>query len=219
MAMESPCLLRIGREQYEGTARLDADHIDFAGATKFRFRFSEIRAPGESDGELTFMFHGHPVRIAIRTGMDKWLSSIMHPQTITEKLGIKAGHAVRLLNLEDPNLIREIHEADARVLNGDGGKCDFIIMSAERPAELGQLVDLAQDVGPDGAIWVVLPKSSKNITHANVLAAAREAGLADTKSVSYSDTMSAYRVVSAPRTKRTAARKTTARRRTTAKSK
>jgi len=196
MAMESPCLLRIGREQYHGTARLDSEHIDFAGTTKFRFRFSEIRNPGKSDGELTFNFHGHAVRMDLGLRSDKWLESILHPKTPAEKLGIRPGASVRFIGFDDPDLVAELQQKKVRVIDHeDTHTCDVIVLTVERPAELRQIIRLAEDIRPDGAIWVVLPKTSKTITQANVLAAARQAGLSEAKPISYSETLCAYRIV------------------------
>jgi hypothetical protein len=48
---------------------------------------------------------------------------------------------------------------------------------------------------PEGAIWVVLPKSVRTVTKANVHAAAREAGLSQTEVVDYSETQAAYKMV------------------------
>ena len=53
MAMKSACKLQVGKDHYEGMARMEADHIDFAGATKFRFRLSEIRNPRREADSIT----------------------------------------------------------------------------------------------------------------------------------------------------------------------
>lgn len=196
MATESPCLLRMGRDQYQGTARLDSEHIDFAGnTTKFRFRFSEIRNPGQSEGELTFNFHGHAVRMDIGQRTEKWLESILHPKTPAEKLGIRPGHVVRFVNFEDAALGVEIGEKKARLLDHDtGDPANVIVLSVDRPAELRQVARLSEELQPDGSIWVMLPKTSKTVTPANVTAAARQAGLSDGKSVSYNDALCAFKL-------------------------
>lgn len=196
MAMEAECLLRIGREQYHGTAKLESEHIDFAGTTKFRFRFSEIRNPARSDAELTFSFHGNNVRMELGLRCEKWLESILHPKTPAEKLGIRPGFSVRFLNFDDAELFAELRQKKVRFLDSDDAvPCDAIVLSVERPAELRQIARLADEIRPDGAIWVILPKTSKTITAANVLAASRAAGLSDTKPISFNETMCAYRIV------------------------
>ncbi|MEE8171237.1 MAG: hypothetical protein V3T70_11885 [Phycisphaerae bacterium] len=196
MATESPCSLRIGREQYNGTARLESEHIDFAGTTKFRFRFSEIRNPGQSDGGLTFNFHGNSVRMDIGARTTKWLESILHPKTLSEKLGVRAGQRVRLLNFEDAELIAEFRARKVRViLHETSDPVDLIILMVERPSELRQIQRLFEGIQPDGCIWVLMPKTSKTVSHANVLAVVRQLGLSNTKTISYSDAYAADRIM------------------------
>lgn len=207
MGSESQCHLRIGREQYKGTARLEAEHIDFSGPTKFRFRFSEIRSPGRAGGDLTFNFHGHSVRLGLGERSEKWLESILHPKTLEEKLGVKPGHLVRLVNFDDRDLCARIEERKGRIAGREArGPVNLILFSVERPAELNQLKSMAREIEPDGAIWVIIPKANKNITQANVMAAARESGLVDVKVCSFSDTQSGYRLV-IPVSQRTAVAK------------
>lgn len=199
MATESACKLRIGREQYQGTARLDAEHIDFAGGMKFRFRFSEMRNPARAEGALTFDFHGHSVRLDVGPRTEKWLDSILHPKSLSDKLGVRAGHIVRLVNFDDPILSEQIAQKKAKRVGADHSKpCDVIVLGIERPAELRQLESLADELQPDGAIWVMLPRVSKALTPANVPAAARQIGLIESKATSYSDAYSAFKLMLPP---------------------
>lgn len=205
MAIETACTLRMGREQYAGKARLEAEHIDFSGGMKFRFRFSEIRNPARTDGNLTFNFHGHYVQLDLGGREEKWLESILHPKTLSEKLGVRPGHSVRLINVEDALLTAQLAERKARIVGKDKSvECDVIVFAVERPAELRQLTTLVDDLRPDGVIWVLLPKSSKTVTHANVAAAARQAGLSETQSISFSEAYSAHKIMIAPGKRRAA---------------
>lgn len=201
MASESPCKLRMGREQYIGIARLDAEHIDFAGQTKFRFRFSEMRNPSLVDALLAFDFHGNPVRMDVGERAPKWLDSIRNPKSLSEKIGVRTGDVVRFVNFEDPILCEQIVQKDARMVGSEWKEpCNLIVFGVERPPELRQLESLAESVLPDGAVWVMLPRISKTITQSNILAAVRQAGLLDSiKPVTYSDSFTAYKVLAAAR--------------------
>jgi len=199
MSTESPCRLRIGREQYQGTARLESEHIDFAGQTKFRFRFSEIRNPGAIDGHLAFDFHGNRVRMDLGGRTDRWLNTILHPKALIDKLGVRTGNRIRILNYENPILLQQLAEKKVVLIEKSGtDQCDMIIFCAERPTELRRLSSFKEDIVPDGSIWVVIPKSSRTISQGNVLAAAREAGMVGDKVVSCSETHSGHRVVMPP---------------------
>jgi hypothetical protein len=75
---------------------------------------------------------------------------------------------------------------------------DVIFLGLRQPADL-QLLERAEPlVARDGAVWVIHPRSDQLIGHAEVLAAARAAGLLDIKVVRFSDTLTARRFVVPP---------------------
>ncbi len=197
MAMESACKLQVGRDHYEGKVRMEGDHIDFAGMTKFRFRLTEIRDPSRDGDAILFNFHGNPVSIrlgAVRAA-ERWIDYILHPQTLADKLGVCDGQTIRVLNLEDRELFDSLESKNTKVVSRGSKRCDLVMLGVERAAELRQLEDLSDTLRPDGAIWVVLPKTVRTVTKANVHAAAREAKLDQTDVVDYSETQSAYKIV------------------------
>ena len=197
MAMESACKLQVGRDHYDGKVRLEADHIDFAGPTKYRFRLSEIRSPRQEEETLLFDFHGNAVSIKLSSSRAacNWIEYMLHPQTLVDKLGIKEGHKVRVMNLDDNHLLDMLQTRNATIISQPAMSCDMVMLGIERPSELRQIEDLCEVLRPDGAIWVVLPKSVRTVTKANVFAAAREAGLSQVEVVDYSETQAAYKIV------------------------
>src|SRR5258707_14279244 len=103
MAMESACLLQMGKDRYEGKVRMEADHIDFSGKTKFRFRLTEITHPAHEESTISFGFHGYLVKIDLATARtsEQWIDYILNPQSLADKLGVKDGHTIRVMNIED----------------------------------------------------------------------------------------------------------------------
>ncbi len=197
MAMESACKLRVGRDQYEGVARLDVDHIDFAGATKYRFRLAEIANPRRKGDTIRFSFHGNPVSIAISSvrAAEEWIDYVQNPRTLADKLGVGEGHTVRILNIDDSELMNSLESKKTKVLSNSNGRCDMVMLGVERASELRQIGDLSQRLRPRGAIWVVLPKSVRTVTKANVFAAAREAGMKQVEVLDFSENRAAYKIV------------------------
>lgn len=203
MAMESTCKLQVGKDHYDGRVRMDGDHIDFSGQTKFRFRLNETRNARCEDDTILFSFHGNGVSIKLgQTRMAQtWLEHILHPQTLADKLGIRDGHTINVLNLDEDDLRGHLDDKKARVATYNGDASDLILLGVDRPSELRQLESLGENIPANGAIWVILPKSVRTITRANVLAAAREAGLryAD-EVIDFSETQTAYKVIRPPLT-------------------
>jgi hypothetical protein len=206
MAMEAACKLQVGRDHYDGKVRLTADHIDFTGTTKFRFRLAEIAHPSRDSDALRFSFHGNPVRItldSVRTA-ESWIEDVLHPLTLADKLGAKEGQTVRVLNLDDSELLSSLANKNTKLVSNSTARCDMVMIGVERASELRQIESLTQRLRPDGAIWVILPKSVRTVTKANVFAAAKEAGLKQVQVLDYSDNRAAYKIVrpSAPKKKR-----------------
>jgi hypothetical protein len=197
MATESACKLRVGRDQYEGVARLDVDHIDFAGATKYRFRLAEIANPRRKGDTIQFSFHGNPVSLTISSVRvaEEWIAYVQNPQTLADKLGVCEGSTVQVLNIDDSELMSSLESKKTKVLSGSNGRCDMVMLGVERAAELRQIGDLSRRLRPEGVIWVVLPKSVRTVTKANVFAAAREAGMKQVEVLDFSDNRAAYKMV------------------------
>ncbi len=197
MVMESACKLQVGKDRYDGRVRMEADHIDFAGSTKFRFRLAEITNPRRDGDLIRYSFHGNPVALSLgdsdRTG--EWIDYMLHPQSLADKLGVHEGNTVRVLNLDDSELISSLEEKHTKVISNSGSRCDMVMLGVERAAELRQIGDLTESLRSDGAIWVVLPKSVRTVTKASVSAAAREAGMKHVEVVDFSDNRAAYKMV------------------------
>ncbi len=197
MAMESACKLQVGRDHYDGKVRMEADHIDFSGQTKFRFRITEMTGPRRQDLNILFGFHGHGVTIELSSerAAQNWIEYILHPRTLADKLGVKDGHTVRVMNLDDSELMDSLQTKNTKLVSQPSSRCDMVMLGVERSSELRQIEDLSENLRPNGAIWVVLPKSGRTVTKANVVAAVREAGLNHVEVVDYSETQAAHKIV------------------------
>lgn len=195
MAMESACKLRVGRDLSDGKVRMDGDFIDFAGATKFRFRLAEIHNPRLEGDAIRFGFHGTDVSIILdaKTAA-RWIDAILNPESLADKLDVKNGQAIRILNLDDVELMGSLRDKNVKLVSSTPARCDMVMLGVERASELRQIGELSESLRPGGAIWVVLPKSIRTVTKANVITAAREAGLNNIKAVDYSETLAAYKI-------------------------
>jgi hypothetical protein len=197
MAMESACKLQVGKDRYDGKVRMEADHIDFAGQTKFRFRLTEIRNPQQDSEAISFGFHGHAVQIGLgnlRTA-ESWINYILHPQTLADKLGLRDGQSIRVQNIDDPELMSSLEGKKVKIVTNGVSRCDMVVLGVERASELRQVEDLMENLKLDGVIWVVLQKTLRTVTKANVVATVREAGLAHEGVIDYSESHAAHRIM------------------------
>jgi hypothetical protein len=115
---------------------------------------------------------------------------------LLDKLGVKPEHRAALLNLDDPDFLFQVMGRVAQVyVNRRRVGLDLIFLGIERREDLRRLRTQRNFIAPDGAVWVVWPKGSKDVNENDVRDAALGAGLVDVKVVSFSPSLSALKLV------------------------
>jgi len=116
---------------------------------------------------------------------------------LLDKLGVKPGSKVAIVNLEDAGFIKQLKGRTSDVVTGKPrSKVDLVFVGAEDAAGLRTLVELKTLIEPNGAIWVVRPKGGRSaLRDTDVIDAGLAAGLVDNKIASFSDTHGAMRFV------------------------
>ncbi|MFN2590339.1 MAG: DUF3052 family protein [Actinomycetota bacterium] len=97
----------------------------------------------------------------------------------------------------DSGFVIELQRRGASVTVRQPAKeSDLIFVFVRRRDDLDDaLAPLEPYLRRNGAIWVVRPKGSPNIKETDVIDAGKRAGLVDNKIASFSDTLSAMRLV------------------------
>ena len=179
---------------------------------------------GESDGKLLWeppklifrgavrgIFQGHALRDLRVEGDDlvltdgtrftlepgqaaKWLHAIQNPPGRLDKLGVKPGQTVVVEAIDDAEFLDEL---STRVQPVEAYEdIDLLFLGVEDLADFDQLEDLIGGLGPKGALWIVAQKGKgAPLKDVEILAAARERGLVDTKVCAFSKTHTALRFV------------------------
>ena len=116
---------------------------------------------------------------------------------LLDKLGVKPGSKVAIVDLDDAGFIKQVRERTTDVVIGrPRSKCDLVFMGARTFADLRRLNEVKKWIEPNGAIWVVRPKGSRSeLRDTDLIDAGLAAGLVDNKIASYSDTHGAMRFV------------------------
>jgi hypothetical protein len=179
---------------------------------------------GESDGKLVWeppklifrgavrgIYQGHALRdlkvegddlvltdgtrFTLEPGQaDKWLHAIQNPPGRLDKLGVKAGQTVVVEAIDDAEFLDELSTRVEPVEAYED--IDLLFLGVEDLADFDQLEDLVGGLGPKGAIWIVAQKGKgAPLKDVEILTAAREQGLVDTKVCAFSKTHTALRFV------------------------
>jgi Protein of unknown function (DUF3052) len=114
-----------------------------------------------------------------------------------DKLGIKPGMRVALVDLEDEAFETELRARTHDVTQGEPlADTHVVLYAADTPDALGRLATLRERLVPNGAIWVVSRKGrAATIRDVDVIDAARAAALVDNKVASFDDSRTALRLV------------------------
>jgi hypothetical protein len=190
------CLAAFEGQTAEGTAQLETDELRFRGAFRLTIPFRDVRRAVARDGRLTVTFGGGTADFDLGARAPKWADKILHPPTLLDKLGIKAGQRVRLVGITDKDFIRDLTEPG--VVGGRstaGGPPDLLFYGAETTADLDGVGPLREALPAEGALWIVYPKGRRDLREVDVLGAGRAAGLTDVKVVRFSGTHTALKFV------------------------
>ena len=197
MPNEVVCVAHYRGNAAEGKAKRETHELIFR-SPDLRLRIPFVGAsPRVEDDELVVSWSQGEARFGIGAAeAAKWAKAIANPPSRLDKLGVKPGHRVSLLNVADPDLRAELDQRQAEVLEGDpAGDLDLILYGVEGPTELERLPELRSRLRPNGAIWVVSPKGRRDLRDVDVYAAAKAAGLVDVKVAAFSPTHTANKLV------------------------
>ncbi|HKQ57619.1 MAG TPA: DUF3052 domain-containing protein [Candidatus Eisenbacteria bacterium] len=113
-----------------------------------------------------------------------------------DKLGVKAGMRVAVVDLTDAAFMRELRATTDNIASGPPrSNTDMILFAVDGPAPLKRLTTLRKAIAPDGVIWVIWPKGQPHIKEDTIRVAAIAQGLVDIKVMAFSETLSGLKLV------------------------
>ena len=122
-----------------------------------------------------------------------WADAIANPKGRLDKIGVKAGMRAAVIGVADKTFTAELAERGA-VPVAELSELDLLFYAADGAEELAKVEGLVPALAETGAIWIVSKKGkAATIKDVDVLAAARAVGLADSKVVAFSPTLTALR--------------------------
>ncbi len=202
MGLEVRCNATIAGKASHGRALLETDDLVFRGDVRVAIPYRDITSLATNEGVLSVGYPGGIADFELGAYAEQWADRIRHPKSVLDKLGVREGQIVALVDVGDGELRARLMDRGITVRNGEAGEgCDMIFLGAETIEALRKLPGLIPHLGPAGAIWVLRPKGHSRITERAVMTAGREAGLVDTKVVRFSETHTAEKFV-VPRAKR-----------------
>jgi hypothetical protein len=212
MGLESRCEARVLGRWQQGLARLEEKEIVFRGEVRVRAPLDMLKQVRVDDGVLSFRFGGEELALRLGAQAVRWADRILHPPSRLDKLGVKEGQRVSVLGLDDAAFVKELKARGATVTSGRTmADADLVFFHCPARAGLKKLPALARSIRPEGAIWVLWPKGTKDMREQDVRDVMDGPGLVDVKVVAFSDVLSGLKLMI--RRERRPARATASRRR------
>jgi hypothetical protein len=190
VGQEKECRLRRGGRTIEGKALLETGYLLFRGGERLKISLRDLSGVAAAGGVLRLEWGGGRAELDLGAAAEKWARKILHPPSLLDKLGVKAGSTVLLQGEFDAGFSRELNAAGAKEA---GKKAGLIFLAAAGVVDLARIPGLARKLEPAGGLWVIYPKGADTIRQIDVIEAGRAARLKDTKVVAFSPTQTGLR--------------------------
>ena len=197
MGAEADCRVELDGDSSEGRALLETHELIFRGDFRLRIPFRTISSLTSNDGRLTIRFGDTVAVFHLGKKANDWAHKIKNPKGLLDKLGVKPGHKISVVSLDDKDFIAELRTRTSDVSTSrPRSSSDAIFLGAADKKSLDRLPTLRRNITPEGAVWVVRPKGhDSGLKETDIIAAAKAHGLVDVKVVSFSETHSALKLV------------------------
>ena len=180
----------------EGKAQLETEFVVWRGEERAKIPFASLAAVDVRDGWLHLRGADGALALHLESPeAERWAQAILHPKTIVDKMGLRAGMRVSLLGLDDPDFLRLVDAVGSDRSPRKRKDSDAIVIRVERARDLQKTVGLESYIKRDGMIWVVSPKGNKDFNENHVYAHMRSLGLKDVKTARFSATHTANKFV------------------------
>lgn len=174
----------IGRLQWE------APRLIFRGASRRVFEGEALKNLVADGGDLVLADGSRFTLGRIQAG--RWVAAISNPPGRLDKLGVRPGLRVAVVNLADPDFAAELAGRVSSV--NTFNELDILFFGADSSDELARIPELVAKLAPRGALWIVSLKGKLlRVKDVEVMAAAKAHGLVDNKVCAFSDTRTALR--------------------------
>ena len=113
MGDQARCTVRFGGpgshvesvEQSVGSAHLEMETLVFRGGFRLAIPFKDISAISATDGWMTVAFPGGVASFELGARAATWLKAITQPKPVIDKLGVRPGMRVALVDVDDDKFV------------------------------------------------------------------------------------------------------------------
>ena len=197
MGAETTCAVTFNGKTSTAKVRVETTVLQIRGVDlKLDVPFASMKTVAARDGSLRIGHPGGSLALALGKSADKWIDKILHPPSRLTKLGVRPNWRAAAIGDIEHEFVDELRAAVETLAVGRALKqADAIFVGISHPSDLKRASAAKSSIKPDGAVWLIRPKGSVEITERAVMAVGKAAGLVDVKVVAFSPTHSALKFV------------------------
>ena len=193
MGLELTCRVRFEGKESEGIAHCGDGEISFKGDFRFTWKWAELSEAHIRDGFLEVGRRGTTARFELGPLAEKWLQQIKSPKSRIDKLGLKPGHRYAAWGDFDEVFPKELEDRAGPAASS--APFDGVFVRLDLGSDLDVLIKARNQIVENGMIWAVWPKGRKELREDHIRNYALANGLVDVKVASFSETLSALKLV------------------------
>jgi hypothetical protein len=197
MGAEATCEMTFKGKKSTARVRLETSVLQIRAADlKLDVPFDAMKKVAVHDGSLLIGHDSGPLVLALGKAAEKWVDKILHPPSRLTKIGVRPQWRAAVVGTVDTAFVNELRAATSSLSVGRTLKgADAIFVGVAHAADFERVSAAKSAIKPNGAVWLIRPKGSAEITERAVMAAGKAAGLVDVKVVAFSMTHSALKFV------------------------
>ncbi|TAK24193.1 MAG: DUF3052 family protein [Chloroflexota bacterium] len=195
MGLEANCAVTWNGRRAVGKAHCETTELTFRGEFRLRIPFRDISAVNAENGELIVTFPEGTARFELGPQAERWAKRVTNPPSRLDKLGVKAGQSIAVIDVPDESFRRDLVERVGDIVDAPEPPIDIVFLGIDRLDDLAPLTELRESLSPNGAIWVISPKGRRDLRDVDIFAAAKAVGLVDVKVAAFSATHTASKFV------------------------
>jgi len=197
MGAEATCEMTFKGKKSTARVRLETSVLQIRAADlKLDVPFDAMKKVAAHDGLLLIGHDSGPLVLALGKAAEKWVDKILHPPSRLTKIGVRPQWRAAVVGTVETAFVNELRAATSSLSVGRTLKgADAIFVGVSHAADFERVSAAKSAIKPNGAVWLIRPKGSAEITERAVMAAGKAAGLVDVKVVAFSMTHSALKFV------------------------
>jgi biopolymer transport protein ExbD len=203
MGYEAKCRVQVddgkGKPRIaDGTVLLETDDLIVRGDARVKVPRRDVRDVTRRAGVVIVTAPGVTVGLTLgEPAASKWEQKLKEPpKRLIDKLDVKPGAKVWLLDVESADLEAQLAERTSQLSRGKTARgCDVVFVGVERDADLPRIERAMHATTDNGAIWVIHRKGRDGVADTTIFGKAKALNLTYTKVAKVSDTHTAEKLV------------------------